>query len=195
MIMKRNAKNVWTTLGMCLGVLCLLNLSACGVAENPDEVDTPTTGAEEGAKMDDDLFETNDFFDQFNAGNLFEDWDLNDDDLLDENEFNESNYGIWDTDNDGILEENKWKKDIDQFGLTGEAWDGWDANHDNQVDKNEFNSALDDDNYFSTWDADKNKGLTEREYTDGIFGLWDDDDDGLLEKEKYEGYYRSYFGA
>ncbi|MBD0257102.1 MAG: hypothetical protein ICV83_15400 [Cytophagales bacterium] len=193
--MKKNAKNSWTTFGMGIGVLCLLNFSSCGVAENPDEVDTPTTGAEEGAKIDDRLLEANEFFEAFNANTLFDDWDLNDDDVLDENEFNASHYDVWDQDNDGILEENEWKEDINHFGLAGENWDAWDANHDNQVGKNEFNSALDEDHYFSTWDADKNNQLTEREYTDGIFGLWDDNDDGMLEKEKYEGYYRTYFGA
>jgi hypothetical protein len=50
------------------------------------------------------------------------------------------------------------------------TWGSWDANKDKQVDKNEFNSALKDNNSFSTWDADRNNQLTEREYMDGV--LW-----------------------
>jgi hypothetical protein len=35
----------------------LLSFSSCGVAQKPDEVDTETSGAEEGAKMDDGLLQ------------------------------------------------------------------------------------------------------------------------------------------
>ena len=94
-----------------------------------------------------------------------------------------------------MLEENEWNDDVKNFGLGDENWGAWDANKDNQVDKNEFNSALKDNNYFSTWDADRNNQLTEREYTDGVFGLWDDNGDGRLEREKYDGYYNTYFGS
>ncbi len=193
--MQKNAKKVWTRMAMGIGLMSMLSFSSCSTAENADEVDTETTGAEEGAKIADGLFDSNELFTSFNATNLFEDWDLNDDNFLDENEFDGSYYQVWDTDNDGILEESEWKDDVTNFGLTNEDWDTWDANNDNQVDKNEFNTALEDNNYYSTWDADKNNQLTEREYTDGIFGLWDDNDDGQVEKEKYDNYYHTYFGV
>ncbi len=192
--MKTNAINNWTRMAMGIGVTCLLSFSSCGVAENADEVDTETTGAEEGAKTDDGLFESNEFFDRFNTANLFEDRDLNHDNFLDENEFNDSNYNMWDTDNDGLLEETEWNDDVKNFGLGDENWGSWDANKDNQVDRNEFNSALKDKNYFSAWDADRNNKITEREYTDGVFGLWDDNDDGFVEKDRYDTHYNTYFG-
>lgn len=192
--MKKNAKNTWVKMTMGIGITCLLSLSSCGVAENADEVDTETTGAEEGAEIDDGMFASNDFYDRFNTANLFKDRDRNSDNFLDENEFNDSNYEMWDTDKDGMLEESEWNEDVKNFGLGDENWGTWDANKDNQVDKNEFNAALKDDNYFSAWDADKNNRLTDREYTDGVFGMWDDNGDGFVEKDRYDNHYNTYFG-
>lgn len=186
--MRKDKKNVLRKLGLGICIISAMSLSACSGGETITEEDTEVVGTSTSDIADDGMFDTNEFNTSFASTNYYEDWDMNDDNFLDEKEFNDSYYGLWDGNKNGMLEENEWNDNVKNFGLTNETWNTWDANSDKKIDRNEFNTAQDDNNYYSTWDMDKNNQLTEREYTDGLFGLWDDNDDGILEKDKYDTY-------
>lgn len=98
------------------------------------------------------------------AGDGFTDWDLDDNDLLDGDEF-----GVGFDDSD--------------------LYEEWDMNDDGLLDENEFGYAADDwgfGNEFGLWDTDDDGFLDDDEFGVGAFGLWDTDDDGFLDDEEFE---------
>lgn len=194
--MTADVMKLWKLL--ILSMVVMLSFAACSGPANEGDNNLETEDTEvvgnDAVAEDDGLFDGNKFSTAFTGTNYYEDWDLNDDNYLDENEFNESYYDVWDTNNDGILDENEWNEDTEAFGLKNETWANWDTDKNKQVDKNEFQAAFKNNNYYSTWDADRNNQLTEREFSDGLFSTWDDNDDGFVERDRYDTYYNRYFG-
>ncbi|MFD2513246.1 hypothetical protein ACFSRY_05165 [Pontibacter locisalis] len=149
-----------------------------------EEVEVTTTGT-----WDKNLFNTT-----FASTNYYEDWDVNDDNMLDQNEYMGGFYDTWDTNNDNRLDENEWKTATSDFGMENEDWITWDGNADGVLDEVEFGTNFAKNGWFNSWDTDRNSMLTEREYTDGLFGLWDENRDGMLDENEY-GAYNTYFGV
>ncbi len=49
-------------------------------------------------------------------------------------------------------------------------------------------------NWYNTFDINNDSRLADREYTDGVFGLRDDDNDGLLTETEYTTFLGTYYG-
>ena len=194
--MKKNETSVLTGIrnGLCLFLLA--GMVACGgetgVAE--EGVAEVEGGLAETEEMVSDTWDTNEFNTTFASNNYYEEWDQNDDNLLDQNEYNAGLYDTWDVNNDNRLDENEWNTASNDWGLENEAWSEWDTGGDGALDENEFATGLGDNSWFGDWDMDDDNMLGEREYTDGVFGLWDNNADGALDDNEY-GYYNTYFGA
>jgi hypothetical protein len=148
--------DMWKRIGTALCLFLMVGFVACDDDDENVEV-----------------FDTNRFFTDFNSVGLFDDWDLDNDNLLNEDEFTVSYYETWDLDNDGILEKNEWDTAVADFGVTGADWDAWDADADGVLEMEEFETGFGTFNYFDDWDLDDDGLLRDREYTDGVFGLWE----------------------
>lgn len=143
------------------------------------------TVADVGATVDVtsiDTWDREEFYTTFIPTNYYEDWDVNDDNFLDEEEFRASFFKIWDTDNDGMIEDIEWSAAVADYGLNGLDWD---TNDDGYIDTTEFNTGFSDTGWYEAWDTDGDGLIEMREYTDGIFTIWDEDDDDVLNAEEY----------
>ncbi|MDX5436488.1 MAG: hypothetical protein LPK03_04800, partial [Pontibacter sp.] len=142
-----------------------------------------------------DNWDTNRFNTTFASNNRFSEWDANDDDLLDENEFYGGFYDTWDVNDDDFVDEDEWTTATRDYGIENQNWSDWDTNADNRLDADEFRTGMGTTTYYTDWDADRNEMINEREYSDGIFGLWDDNDDDLLDNNEYDARYNRYYGT
>lgn len=185
--MKKTDINVWRKVGMWVCLFLILGAAGCdktinGLADAEEADDYSTTKAQNAA----------DFNTTF-AARHYEGWDANKDKLLDEKEYGASLYDAWDTDNDGQVNESEWKAATNDFNLEDQNWSDWDAGGDGALDENEFRSGLSGSGWYGAWDADHDNMLSEREYSDGVFGLWDENQDGELEEEEAAAY-DTYYG-
>ena len=176
--MKKNKLSIlkWTSNGFCL-------LLAAGMAACATGADAVGTGP----------WDNNAFYSTFASNNYYEEWDLNNDNLLDVTEYNAGFYDTWDVNNDNRLDQNEWNTALNDFGLENETWSDWDTNADGILDNNEFGVGFADTGWFSNWDLDRNNMLEEREYTDGLFRQWDRNRDNMLDDNEF-GFYNTYFG-
>lgn len=193
--MKTNEVNLWKLLRTGLYGSLMVSMVACGGAETAEETEVvgEETAMEEDAGVMDN-WDNNRFNTTFASNDRYEEWDENDDNMLDENEFYGSYYNTWDVNDDEGLDEEEWNNATRDFGLEGQNWADWDTNTDNKLDENEFRTGAANNNYYGDWDKDGDKMLNEREYTDGIFGLWDDDDDGAITNDEYTVRNDRYYG-
>jgi hypothetical protein len=61
----------------------------------------------------------------------------------------------------------------------------WDANADQQWDRDEFNNRINDAGMYNDWDTDNDGLFSNEEANQGIFNSWDGDEDGFLSSEEY----------
>lgn len=65
---------------------------------------------------------------------------------------------------------------------------------DTNLDMNEFQSGFMLNNFLTTFDANADTALTEREFTDGTFGRLDRDGDGMFSENEFNTFNDRYFG-
>lgn len=123
----------------------------------------------------------------------YEDYDVNGDKVLDENEFYNSMYKTWDANADNNLDENEWNTGTRDFGMENQVWADWDTNNDGMLSDTENRAGIVKSNRFSDWDTNKDNQLSEREYVDGVFVLWDKNKDGKLDSLEYVDIYNRNF--
>lgn len=108
----------------------------------------------------------------------YEQWDENNDALLDQEEFahafaDAGFYDNWDRDNDGFLDKNEWKE-------------GWGTYH----------SDYNEDAYgtFEDWDVNADGKLGKNEFQEGIFEIFDEDGDSFVSEDEYYSWYEEISG-
>lgn len=100
-------------------------------------------------------------------------------------------FDFWDTNGDGYIS-------TEEFAS---KWNGmdyyadWDENDDNLLDRQEWQTRLDEYYYdwdndqlsaFNDWDQDGNDILTPAELGRGTFSYWDENQDGKVSAEEYD---------
>lgn len=101
-------------------------------------------------------------------------------------------YNDWNTDGAAGINQQEWN---DGWGRSG-TFDRFDGNSDGIVDQNEINAGFADDNrsafndrfgsdYYNSWDADGDGGLSETEWNDGVYGGYDRDGSGMIEESEF----------
>lgn len=108
------------------------------------------------------------------AAEPFDDYDYDDDLLLDEEEFdsalgNIGYYDAWNYNGEGYLDEDEWDEGVDIY----------------LVDYEE-----DDIGDFSEWDEDGDGMLSEEEFKTGLFETIDVDDDEQISDEEFDDWYQ-----
>jgi len=126
---------------------------------------------------------TNVFTDKF-----FSAWDPdNEKGLIEEGFFKESYAGL-DTDSDGFLSDEEWLTGYNYFYedyVVYEDYDMIDVNDDGKVTYDEYYDVIYDTEYFSDIDMDSDNYISEYELADYVFENWDFNDSGALSKSEY----------
>lgn len=131
-----------------------------------------------------------DFYTTFTPTSYYEDWDVDGDNFLNEDEFTTSFFQLWDTDNDGMIERIELNTALADFGLDGAAWK---TNGEGYLEMAGFETGFADTGWFETWDTDSDNQISEREYTAGVYSLWDTNGDNVLDENEYM-HYNTYYG-
>lgn len=92
--------------GLCLSLMA--GLVACGGETEVAEGNMAEGEVAETEEVVSDTRDSNEFNTTFASNNYYEEWDQNDDNLLDQNEYNAGLYDTWDVNNDNSLDENEW---------------------------------------------------------------------------------------
>lgn len=135
----------------------------------------------------DGLITRSEFVDRFTA-NYVDDWNVVDDEHLDDEDFYRTTYGIWDEDDDELLSEQEWMFGYDYYygDYILDDYVGIDADGDGFIEYTEYYDALSGTDYYSEWDVDEDMYLNEYELARMVFNNWDYDDSNFIEKDEYE---------
>lgn len=142
--------------------------------------------ANQNSGIDDQEFEN-----AFTTSSYYEQWNDDGNQVVTRDEFAQGFLSVIDRDENDVLSEQEWQQAKDAY-FSDVSVDGyqqlsdWDQNGDQQVQLNEFQSILDDLDYYSEWDDDGNGELNELEIAQGVFAMWDTDGNGVIEAEEYE---------
>jgi hypothetical protein len=201
MIMKKNM--IWAA---AIGSFMLVQ--ACDMAEDRQVTDEQVEETE-GALEDDEMLDEDDGF--------FSEWDANDDDYVDEEElYGRMNTDPeiipddWDTENDGVIDEDDWGSMVYTTGDLNEDlewtedewneftanwedvnwgnWNDWDADGDEILSEEEWETGIADQGWFDDWDLDGDDELNTEELGGYAYDYYDTDNDGLLTEEEFDAY-------
>lgn len=83
----------------------------------------------------------------------------------------------------GAAEETEMSQAGDDFEW---SYSEWDANDDDMLDEQEFNTGFEESGLYDEWDVNDDGYLDEDEFGDGLYDSWDEDDSGYLEEDEAE---------
>ncbi len=98
----------------------------------------------------------------------------------------ELGYPSVDSNDDGRVSNAEFEEFLDDV----DAFDRYDDNDDDALSQEEYREAVDAEisggEYFRGFDRDNSRGLSEREFADGLFGIYDADGSGWLNEDEFE---------
>ncbi|QBQ54357.1 OmpA family protein [Nitrosococcus wardiae] len=117
----------------------------------------------------------------------FAPWDRNRDQQLTQDEFAHSLFTVWNIDRADGLTQEEFKAGADTwFGDDyADDFDTWDLNGDEFLEPQEFTTGFAELDVWNDWDADRSGWLTKREWNEGLFELWDENQDEILTEEEF----------
>lgn len=85
---------------------------------------------------------------------------------------------------------------------TENEFSAWDADNNEYIDDNEFNTVFEENEWYDEWDADRDGLLSEEEWNDGLvtnypaytpddygtYADWDLNDNDVVEEDEWQGY-------
>lgn len=101
-------------------------------------------------------------------------------------------FMIVDTDNNSYISEAEWESFNSDFSFRNQSWAQWDENSDGNLELRELHNGLSNLNIFTDWDSNQDELFDTKEIADGIFNLWDLNNDGLLSKDEYQEKFYTY---
>lgn len=150
---------------------------------------------EDWDKDDDYLIEKEEFKDKF-TDEYFSAWSEGADPqgILEEGFFRESFAGL-DTDNDGFLSDEEWLIGYNYFYedyLVNEEIGFIDINKDGMIDYDEYYDVIYNTAYFTDVDLDDDNYISEYELAEYVFNNWDTDNNGVLSRYEWNSF-KAYY--
>ncbi len=127
-------------------------------------------------------------FQQVFTANYYDDWNLEDDEYLDDEDFLTGTYQVFDVDDDEQLTEREWLEGV-RFSYGHHVitdFDDLDTDADDYISYDEYEEALKNTSYYTSWDIDDDNHLSEEELAAGIFYIWDINKSDYIEPDEYE---------
>jgi EF hand len=119
------------------------------------------------------------------------DIDVNNNGILDSQEFPVYVYQRWDRDHDGFLSDEEWKlSGVRWYGASNDSYKTvttWDKNGDGRIDPSEFNVAVSTTKLYDTWDKNANGIVDSEEYSSASFRIYDTNSDGMISPDEWRG--------
>lgn len=140
---------------------------------------------------DDNYIGEREYNEGFESTNWYANWDANHDNVITNDEFDNGYYTIWDTDNDGYLSAEEYAVMMQHQNNDIGTYQDWDTNNDQQIDTNEYRIGA-DRTIFGAWDRNANGSLDKEEFTGGFFDTWDANDDNRLDENEYADWNNAY---
>lgn len=149
----------------------------------------PAMAQEAGWDADSDgMLSAEEFAEGFRERAIFSNWDQDSDGLISENEFNGGVYNSYDLDDSDSLDEAEY--DTVDAGAPGywntdatvESYQAWDVDGDGVVLSNEFSDGFSEVGLLGEWDVDQDGALNEEEFTTGVYDRYDEDNTGIIEE-------------
>lgn len=144
-------------------------------------------------KNQDGLISRSEFIDIFTY-QYTDDWNLKDDEGLDDEDFFVSSYEMWDNDNDEMLTEEEWLFGYDYYfgDYVTVDYVAVDTDGDGFIEYAEYYDILDDTDFYTVWDVDANGYLNEYELARMVFNNWDIDNTNFIELDEYQDFDSHY---
>ncbi len=133
-------------------------------------------------------------FHEMYTQNFYNDWDKDNNGIVNKEDFLSKIYVVWDIDNDNLISDTEWHEgfennyadfvDIEYFAI--------DTDGDGMLNFKEYIAYVEDMPIFETWDMNKDEKLNEFELSRMIFNLWDIDDSNFISVGEYQAYNNYY---
>ncbi|QSE97468.1 EF-hand domain-containing protein [Fulvivirga lutea] len=136
---------------------------------------------------DDGLIERFEFTQKF-VDNYFKMWDPSETEGILEEDFFKSSYAGLDTDGDQMLSDEEWLIGYNYFYedyITTAEVNFVDVNNDGRITYEEYHDVLYDLDYFTDVDVDEDNYISEYELADYVFDNWDFNDNGTIGVYEY----------
>lgn len=173
------------TLNYLLAFIFILGVTSCNRNADLTYADFDING---------DSNVTLDEFEEVFAANYYDDWNNDDNEYLDDEDFFMTVYGMWDTDGDKTLSDAEWRMGFDYYYGNYVIYDyaTIDTNNDGFVSWEEFDEAVSDTQFFVSWDADASEYLDKEELGEGVFKIWDLNNNGILDEKEFNKFANYY---
>jgi Ca2+-binding EF-hand superfamily protein len=142
----------------------------------------------------DDLVDEEEFYSGITATGYHASIDLNSDGNVSDQEFVEGFYTAWDTDGDGVIDQAEWNNKLPEVGGDSPlgGFRDYDADRDQALTYEEFRRNFSDTEFFQEMDEDGDGSLDDEDLSSAMFFLWDHDGDGYVESAEFEEWYGDY---
>ena len=132
----------------------------------------------------------NEFMERTSAD--YDEWDANRDGMLDDREFTDRTYQDLDLNQDDLIDENEWNTGVNttagQYLKAGD-YAVFDSDRDGILNNDEWNEGMTDNSWFDTYDLDRNGSIDNDEWNEGVFNDYDINDDNFIDADEYSDYY------
>jgi len=121
-----------------------------------------------------------------NSG-LFKRWDMDNDGLIDNDEFSSGLFRFWDVNGDGVLEQGEWAAANDGWlSDYNTQFTAWDSDKDGYVEYHEHSAYFGSTAYFSDWDTNNTLYVEPQEFCQNLFNTWDKNNDNTLNSDEFD---------
>lgn len=138
---------------------------------------------------DDGLVERYEFVDVF-VESYTDDWDNTDDNKLDDEDFYTASYSMLNADDNDYIDADEWTFGYDYFygDYLYDDYALYDSDGDGYVEYVEYYDSLYDSDYFLSWDVDADGYLDQYELAYAVFDNWDISENYVLDRSEFNSF-------
>lgn len=133
----------------------------------------------------DGMYDIDEFSNVYSKG--YNDWDVDADGKINQDEFFNNNYNQLDINHDGRLTNEEWTSGNRYYGKYVPA-DKYSKNPPQYLSREEFAKRFSETDYYKSYDSDNNGFIDNNELNGATFNRLDQNHDGKLDKTELEGY-------
>jgi hypothetical protein len=108
---------------------------------------------------------------------------------FDYDRIDDDTFPIWDLDGNGFVDATEWHIGFDESGV----FENWDSDDDSFIDLDEWREGMaeaewrrEDVGFWEDWDRYRDGKLSRNEFGDGVFGVWDYDENLRVDAGEFE---------